>query len=105
MQRALLDEAIEAYNLTLLTAIQEVETAMSAYKYAVKEYVELQMVVAQGRETLDLSVELYKQGLTDFLSVLNAQSNLLEYESTLAQVHGSALLYLVQLYQALSGGY
>jgi outer membrane protein TolC len=105
VQRALLDEAIDAYNLTLLTAVQEVETAMSAYKYAVKEYVELQMVVAQGRETLDLSVELYKQGLTDFLSVLNAQSNLLEYESTLAQVHGLSLLYLVQLYQALSGGY
>jgi outer membrane protein TolC len=105
VQRALLDEAIDAYNLTLLTAVQEVETAMAAYKYAVKEYVELRMVVAQGRETLDLSVELYKQGLTDFLTVLNAQSNLLEYESNLAQVHGSSLLYLVQLYQALSGGY
>ena len=59
----------------------------------------------QGQETLKLSLELCKQGLSPFQNVLDALRSLLTYENQLVQAEGNSLLYLVSLYQALGGGY
>lgn len=89
----------------MLTAVQEVDNAMSAYKNSVKQIVALREVVNQGQQTLDLSLDLYKQGLTPFQNVLDAQRSLLSYENQLTQAKGTALLNLIKLYQALGGGW
>ena len=78
---------------------------MSAYKNSIKQIVALREVVNQGQQTLDLSLDLYKQGLTPFQNVLDAQRSLLSYENQLTQAKGSSLLYLIKLYQALGGGW
>lgn len=104
-QRAALDEAIITFNQNVLTAYQEVESAMSNYKNSVKEMNDLVSVVNQGKITLDLSIELYKEGLSQFQDVLSAQQSLLSYEESLVKARGSSLLYLVQLYQSLGGGW
>ena len=49
--------------------------------------------------------QLYIQGLTDFLSVLQAQFNLFTSQDALAQSEGSIALDLVALYKALGGGW
>ena len=59
----------------------------------------------QKQETLQLSVELYKQGLTQFQSVLDAQRSLLSYQDNLVRTQGYSLTSLVQLYKALGGGW
>lgn len=105
LARAQLDETIRQFNQTVLTSVQEVDNAMSAYKNSIKQIVALREVVNQGRQTLDLSLELYKQGLTPFQNVLDAQRSLLAYENNLTQAKGSSLLNLIQLYQALGGGW
>lgn len=105
LARAQLDETIRRFNQTVLTSVQEVDNAMSAYKNSIKQIVALREVVNQGRQTLDLSLELYKQGLTPFQNVLDAQRSLLAYENNLTQAKGSSLLNLIQLYQALGGGW
>ena len=56
-------------------------------------------------ETLKLSLELYKQGLSPFQNVLDAQRSLLSYENQLVQAQGSSLLQLISLYKALGGGW
>ena len=78
---------------------------MNAYKNSVKQIVALREVVNQGQQTLDLSLDLYKQGLTPFQNVLDAQRSLLSYENQLTQAKGSSLLNLIMLYQALGGGW
>lgn len=103
--RATLDQSIASFNGTMLNAVQEVENAMSQYTSSVAQITSLREAVNQNRETLTLSLELYKQGLTEFQNVLDAQRSLLSYQNYLVQARGSSLIYLVQLYEALGGGW
>lgn len=103
--RAQLDEAINQFNQTVLTAVQETDNAMTAYRNSIKQIVALREVRNQGQETLTLSLNLYKQGLTPFQNVLDAQRSLLSYENQLVQAQGNSLLQLIALYQALGGGW
>ena len=92
-------------NQTVLTAVQETDNAMNSYRNSIKQIVALREVRNQGIETLKLSLELYKQGLSPFQNVLDAQRSLLSYENQLVQAQGSSLLQLITLYKALGGGW
>lgn len=105
MARAQLEETVNQYNQTVLTAVQEVDNAMSAYQNSIKQIVALREVLNQGQQTLQLSIELYKQGLTPFQNVLDAQRSLLSYENSLVEAQGNSLLCLIRMYQALGGGW
>lgn len=105
LAKSQLDETIKQFNQTVLTAVQEVDNSMSSYRNSVKQQVAMKEVVNQGKETLTLSLELYKQGLAPFQNVLDAQRSLLSYENSLVQAHGNSLLSLIRLYQALGGGW
>ena len=103
--RAALDGSILSFNEKMLIALQEVESAMSEYENSITQIVALREAVNQNEETLILSLELYKQGLTQFQNVLDAQRSLLTYQNYLVQAQGNSLIYLVQLYEALGGGW
>ena len=103
--RAALDASILDFNGKMLTALQEVESAMSQYENSITQIAALREAVNQNQETLTLSLELYKQGLTQFQNVLDAQRTLLTYQNNLVQALGGSLIYLVQLYEALGGGW
>lgn len=105
LQRVQLDETINQFNSTVLTAVQEVDNAMNSYKNAIKQIVACREMVVQGQEAFRLSLDLYKQGLSPFQNVLDAQRSLLSYENSLVQAQGYSLVRLVQLYQALGGGW
>ena len=85
--------------------MQEVENAMSLYRNSIKQIVALRETVNQCEETLRLSLDLYKQGLTQFQNVLDAQRTLLSYRNSLVEAKGNSLKALVQLYEALGGGW
>jgi outer membrane protein TolC len=78
---------------------------MSQYKSSIEQIVSLREAVNQNEETLALSLELYKQGLSEYQNVLDAQRTLLTYQGYLVQAQGGSLIYLVQLYEALGGGW
>ena len=105
LAKAQLDEAVNQFNQTILTAVQETDNAMNAYRNSIKQIVALREVCNQGVETLKLSLELYKQGLADFQNVLDAQRSMLTYENQLVQAQGNSLLQLIALYKALGGGW
>ena len=105
LAKAQLDESINQFNQTVLTAVQETDNAMNSYRNSIKQIVALREVRNQGVETLKLSLELYKQGLSPFQNVLDAQRSLLSYENQLVQAQGSSLLQLISLYKALGGGW
>jgi NodT family efflux transporter outer membrane factor (OMF) lipoprotein len=104
-QRIQLEEAINQFNLVVLTAMQEVDNAMSGYRHSVDESAICQQAVQQGMEALSLSVDLYKQGLSAFQTVVDAQRSVLTYENAYVGAQTTALVDLVQLYQALGGGW
>lgn len=105
LAKAQLDESINQFNQTVLTAVQEADNAMNSYRNSIKQIVALREVRNQGVETLKLSLDLYKQGLSPFQNVLDAQRSLLSYENQLVQAQGSSLLQLIALYKALGGGW
>lgn len=99
------EAAIDDYNLTVLNAVKEVDNALIDYN-AILESIELQkMVVEQSKKSLDLSVDLYKSGLTAFSNVVDGQMNWLESQNSLVELQGKALSTLVSIYQALGGGW
>lgn len=105
LAHAQLDESIHQFNQTVLTAVQETDNAMNGYRNSIQQIVAMREVCNQGEETLKLSLDLYKQGLSPFQNVLDAMRSLLTYQNQLVQAQGSSLLQLIALYQALGGGY
>lgn len=103
--KASLQSSVDSYNLTVLTALQEVDNAITAYKNSVKETVELRTAAAEAQRSFELSIDLYKMGLSAFINVVNAQQSLLSYQTALVNSEGNTLLNLIQLYQALGGGW
>lgn len=100
-----LEAGIDNYNIVILTAYQEVENAMANYAAAIDAVDLDQAVVKQCDKTLSLSLDLYKQGLTSFTDVANAQISSLEAQTSLLEARGTVLTSLITLYQALGGGY
>lgn len=103
--RETLEMQTESYNLTILTAYEEVSNAASTYTNVLRQLDYLEEVVAQAEKELTLSVDLYKTGLTAFINVANAQLTFLQYTDQLVAAKGSALGALVNLYQAAGGGW
>ncbi len=97
--------AAESYELAVMTAVEEADNAMVTYSGQYRAVISLEKVVEQSQRELDLSLDLYKQGLTDFLSVAQAQINLLQYTDELANAQGTASSQLIRIYKALGGGW
>jgi len=57
------------------------------------------------QHALDLSDQLYKSGLEDFLRVLDAERSLYAAQDALVLSDQAISLNLVQLYKALGGGW
>jgi NodT family efflux transporter outer membrane factor (OMF) lipoprotein len=96
---------VENYNLTVMTAVQEVDNAYSSYLSSLKSIDVLNQLVDQSRKALALSVDLYKSDLKPFSDVVSAQMSLLENQNSLVTSQGQALTSLIALYEALGGGW
>ncbi len=105
VQKALTEQATLTYQQTVLTALQDVENALIAYAKEQTRNKALQETVTANRKAVDLSTQLYTQGQTEFLNVLDAQRRLYVSEDALVQSTGSLSTNLVALYKALGGGW
>lgn len=100
-----MESAIDNYNLAVLTAVQEVETYTSQYVAQLKTVGLENEVVVQCKKSLDLSIDLYKQGINPFSDVADAQMNYLANMNNLLTAKAKALSSLISVYQALGGGF
>ncbi len=103
--RQTMETQIDAYNMTVLTAVEEVRNAMASYKSSLEYIDRLDEVVKSTKEEVHLSLDLYKQGLTMFSNVVDAQLNYLTYQNNLVTARGNAITYIINLYKALGGGW
>lgn len=103
--KARMEEAVDSYNLAVTTAVQEVRDAMSTYSSAIEETRLEELVAEECSKTLDLALDRYRQGLSDFTNVADAQMSWLQYQNSLVSSHAQALTSLVSLYTALGGGW
>ncbi len=93
------------YDLTLLTAEEEANNALAKYHYSLTRIGLLNSVLAESSKAFNFALDQYKQGLSAFINVVDAQINLLNYNNQLIEERSNAQLALVALYQALGGGW
>jgi outer membrane protein, multidrug efflux system len=105
VQDALQEQALLAYEKTVLTALKDVETALVAYAKEQETRKSLSEAVANNRKAVDLATQLYVAGKADFLNVLIAQRSLFATEDALTQSTRAVDTNLIALYKALGGGW
>ncbi len=105
VQQALRDQAYISYQKTVLAALQDVENSLISFEKEWEHRKALTDAVVANRKAVDLSMQLYTQGQTDFLNVLNAQRSLYISEDALVQSTRSTATDLVAVYKALGGGW
>ncbi len=103
-EEAKMDEAILNYELTMQTALGETRNAYSAYTQEYHRYQSLQGAVKAAQDAVNISQDLYQNGLADFNNVLDAQRSLLTLAEAKAISRGNITLNLITLYKALGGG-
>jgi multidrug efflux system outer membrane protein len=102
---ARLQEARAHYEGAMLTALEDVENALSRYAREEERRTKLATAADASRTAVDLARELYSRGLADFLSVLDAQRQQYAAEDELAQSQTAIVTNVVALYKALGGGW
>jgi outer membrane protein, multidrug efflux system len=105
LQNARQEEAMAIYIRTILNALGETEDSLIAYGNERVRMERLAAAVAANRRSVQLASGLYGQGLTDFLTLLDAQRVLFLSEDALAQSQAATATDLVALYKALGGGW
>ena len=105
VQEAFRDQALITYQETVLGALQDVENALIAFSKEQQHRKVLTEAVAANEKAVDLSLQLYTEGMTDFLNVLNAQRSLYSSQDALVQSERSIVTDLIALYKALGGGW
>lgn len=100
-----LEAAVDSYNQTVMSAIEDVNNCLSLYSALQEQTALYKEVCNQSKLTLQLAVDRYKLGLSDFTNVANAQMTLLSDLNSLISSQGSALTTLVSLYESLGGGW
>ena len=104
-QKAVALQALFNYRQTVIQALDDVDSALVAYTREQAHYRALAAAVEQNQRAVTLSMELYRNGLTDFLNVLTAQQSLYTSQDALIQSQQAISADLVTLYQALGGGW
>ena len=99
------EQALGQYEKSVLSAFQDVETALANYANEQARYRSLTEAVAANRRAVTMANELYIRGLNDFLNVLDTQRTLYVTESALTQSQATMASNLVALYKALGGGW
>ncbi|MBR1870483.1 MAG: efflux transporter outer membrane subunit [Kiritimatiellae bacterium] len=99
-----MDEAAMNYELAIQTALGEVRNSYSAYTHTYHTFKSLTGAVEAAGAAVDISKDLYKNGLADFNNVLDAQRSKLNLEDSLNIARGDISLDLIRLYKSLGGG-
>jgi NodT family efflux transporter outer membrane factor (OMF) lipoprotein len=98
-------EAVLAWQRVLLQAWHEVDNALTAYQTEQARRAQLVRAVADSQRAAALAQSRYQQGVSDFLTVLDAERTLLGTQQQLAQSTSAVSENLVALYKALGGGW
>lgn len=104
-REALRDEALFAYQQSVLQALKEVEDALSAFVREEDRRKAIEEAVKANERSVELALKLYVEGQTDFLNVLQAQRSLYLSEDELIQSLRNSSIQLISLYKALGGGW
>jgi NodT family efflux transporter outer membrane factor (OMF) lipoprotein len=104
-QNALVDQALAGYESTVLTALEEIENALTEWANEQRRHEALVQAASSARTARELALVQYNSGLVDFQTVLTADRQLIGTEDALAVSDGELTSNLIRLYKAFGGGW
>ena len=99
------EQMLLTYQQTIQGAFRDVSNSLVAYREDREFRIEQQHLLKSAQDAAQLSHQRFNAGTTDYLEVLTNETNAFSAELGLAQAQGNELLALVQLYEALGGGW
>ena len=102
--RAEFDASAANYRGVVVGAFQQVEDSLATLNYYHNASVDEKAAVGAAQHTLDLSMALYVQGATDYLTVVTSQTALLQTQLTDLNLDTLQLLASVSLIRSLGVG-
>lgn len=102
-QEARGDVALAHYDETVLTAIEELQNALIAYRERQDEMASLSSEVMASHQAAELAHIRYREGSIDFLRVLDAERTQLAAEDRFTQAKTAANTDVVAIYKAIGG--
>jgi outer membrane protein, multidrug efflux system len=99
------EQAKLQYEQSVITAFQEVSSALTALEKLVQVEAEQARAVNAYADSVRIANRRYAGGLASYYEVLEAQQLLFPAETQLAQVRATRLFTYVQLYKVLGGGW
>jgi NodT family efflux transporter outer membrane factor (OMF) lipoprotein len=105
LEQARTDQALVAYERTVLQAFAEVENSLVAYSLERTRRDSLAAATFATQRAVELVSIQYQEGLADFQNVLDMERSLSTQQDQLAVSEGQILQDLIALYKALGGGW
>ena len=105
VQDARFQELLITYQNTVLSAQQDVEDNLTAFLRTQEQAAYLAESAEAAQNSLNLAVIQYREGITDFTTVLTAQQALLTDQDSLATALGNIASSLVGVYRSIGGGW
>jgi multidrug efflux system outer membrane protein len=93
------------YEQTIQGAFRDVSNGLVAYRKNREFRIQQEHLLESAQDAARLSEVRFKAGTTDYLEVLTNETNSFSAELGLAQAQANELISLVQIYQALGGGW
>jgi len=97
------DEAAVNYEKVVLTALEDTENSFVAYSKQQTQLKSLSEQAEASRRAAELAEIQYREGVADFLTLLDAQRTQLEAEDGVAQAQTAVNVDVVAIYKALGG--
>jgi NodT family efflux transporter outer membrane factor (OMF) lipoprotein len=104
-QDAQFQQAVTAYQNTVLQAGGEVEDGLIVFLRAQERAARLAESVTAAQKAVNVALTQYKVGTVDFNRVALLEQNLVEQQDLLSEAQGQIALGLIQVYRALGGGW
>ena len=98
-------EAALTFRTTVLSALHDVENAVSSYGAQQARLRALKLASDANAHSLNLAQQRYKAGLSSFLDVLDAERRLYSSQTGVAQSEVAISTNLIAVYKALGGGW
>ncbi len=99
------EAAAVAYEQSILLAIEETENAMTGFVREQTRRASLGRAAEEARRAVTLAETQYREGLTDFQTVLDSQRIVATIEDDLARSDATVATNLIALFKALGGGF
>ena len=94
-----------AYRQAVLTALQDVENALVSYHTDQDRVKGLEQTAQSMQNAFDLARDSYRQGLSSFINMLDAERQLAQARQQIASAQVQTGVDLVSLYKSLGGGW